>query len=352
MRKYYIDNIRNLCILLLFPYHTAMIFNNYGDSWYVHSRGTEAAGLFLISLYPWWMAILFALAGMSTVYALNKRTAKEFLVERVHKLLIPCISGIILLVPVQTYIARRSFYGYGGTYLEHLRVFFQMTDLRGYDGHFTPGHLWFIMDLFVFFSVFLFPMVWYRNREKKLKGEKFTLIPLISMFILIVVATPILNIGNKSLGEYASYFLLGYFILSMEEVQERLKRHRAILAVLWGSLIVWRCVMYKMGLSNSLLWNVEQRLLAWIGILAVLGLGRKYLEFHNKFTAYFTPAAFPLYIFHQSIIVMIGYFTIRHVKAAIIQYMIICLASFGLTLLVYALFKRIRIARFLFGIKK
>lgn len=97
MRKYYIDNIRNLCILLLFPYHTAMIFNNYGDSWYVHSKGTEAAGLFLISLYPWWMAILFALAGMSTVYALNKRTAKEFLVERVHKLLIPCISGIILL---------------------------------------------------------------------------------------------------------------------------------------------------------------------------------------------------------------------------------------------------------------
>lgn len=351
MRKYYIDNIRILCILLLFPYHTAMIFNNFGENWYVHSKGSEVASIFLISVYPWWMALLFVMAGMSSVYALRKRTAKEYHTERIHKLLIPTISGILLLVPVQTYIADLSFNGYRGTYLEHFREFFQLTDITGYDGHFTPGHLWFTLYLYVFSSCFLYLMVWYKKKEKKLNGEKFSIIMIIPMFLLVVLATPILDMG-KSVGEFAAYFLLGYFVLSMEEVQERLKKHSILLTSIWILLIIWRCVMYIEGLSGSILWDIEQRLLAWIGILAVLGIGRRYMEFNNKFTAYFTPAAFPLYLFHQSIIVVIGYFTIQYIKLSIASYFIICLTSFGFTLLAYEACRRIRVTRFLFGIRK
>ncbi len=352
MRKYYIDNIRILCILLLFPFHTAMIFNNYGENWYVHSKGSEAASLFLIAVYPWWMAILFAMAGMSAVYALNKRTAKEYLNERIHKLLIPTIAAILLLVPVQTYIANRSFNGYSGNYLEHLRFFFRLTDWSGYDGHFTTGQLWFTLYLYLYSYCFLSLMVWYKNRDKKLKGEKFTLIKLIPMFILIALVTPVLDIGGKSISEFAAYFLLGYFALSMEEVQERLKKYSALLAVFWVALIIWRCIMYQKGLGEGLLWEIEQRLLAWVGILAVLGNGRRYLEFNNKFTSYFTPAAFPLYIFHQTIIVITGYFTISRIDGFLTQYVIICLTSFGLTIAMYELCRRIRVTRFLFGIKK
>jgi peptidoglycan/LPS O-acetylase OafA/YrhL len=160
-----------------------------------------------------------------------------------------------------------------------------------------------------------------------------------------------LNIGSKSVGEFAAYFLLGYFVLSLEEVQEKLIKHRVWLVVFWVLLMVWRCIMYKKGLSDSLLWNLEQRLLAWIGILALLGMGKRYLEFNNKFTAYFTPAAFPIYLFHQSIIVIVGYFTIRHVEGTVVQYIIIALFSLIITLLMYELCRRIRMTRFLFGIK-
>jgi hypothetical protein len=297
------------------------------------------------------MAILFVLAGMSTVYALKSRTAKEFHDERVHKLLIPTLSSLLLLVPVQTYIANRSFNGFTGTYLEHLGYFFKLTDLSGYDGHFTPGHLWFTLYLYVYCALFLHLMVWYKNRDKKLNGRKFNILALISLFVLIALATPILNIGSKSVGEFAAYFLLGYFVLSLEEVQEKLIKHRVWLVVFWVLLMVWRCIMYKKGLSDSLLWNLEQRLLAWIGILALLGMGKRYLEFNNKFTAYFTPAAFPIYLFHQSIIVIVGYFTIRHVEGTVVQYIIIALFSLIITLLMYELCRRIRMTRFLFGIK-
>lgn len=35
MRKHYLDNIKIIVILLLFPYHTFMIWNNFGAKFYV-----------------------------------------------------------------------------------------------------------------------------------------------------------------------------------------------------------------------------------------------------------------------------------------------------------------------------
>lgn len=35
IRKHYIDNLRNLAILLLFPVHTFMIWNNFGSRFYI-----------------------------------------------------------------------------------------------------------------------------------------------------------------------------------------------------------------------------------------------------------------------------------------------------------------------------
>lgn len=102
------------------------------------------------------MPILFVLAGMSARYALEKRTKKEFVIQRVSKLLIPFISGVIFLVPFQTWYARRFFDGYERSLPDNWKYFFtHFTDFSGYDGAFTPGHLWFILFLFIISMVTL-----------------------------------------------------------------------------------------------------------------------------------------------------------------------------------------------------
>ncbi len=352
MRKYYIDNIRILCVLLLIPYHTAMIFNNLGESWYIHSQSNTWATLFVIGVYPWWMSVLFALAGISTVYALKKRTAKQYVQERFFKLFIPILSAIILLIPVQPYIADIYFNGYTGSYFEHLSTYFTLTDFSGYDGHFTPGHTWFMLYLFIISMVSLPLMMWYKNQEKKLNGRTLNMLKILPMFIIILICTPILDIGGKSIGEFAACFLLGYFVLSMEEVQERLQKYYIPLGTAWIILIIIRCIMYRMEVTNGFLWTVEQRMLSWIGILAIIALGKRFLEFNNAFTKYFTPAAFPFYFFHQSFVVIVGYIIIKQVHTALIQYVSIVAISFILTIFMYELCRRTAVTRFLFGIKK
>ena len=162
MMKYYIDNVRILCVLLLFPFHSAYIFNNLNESFYINGTPSEALTAVNLCVYPWWMTGLFVLAGISAMYALKKRSAKQFLIERVKRLLIPLIVAIVIIIPPQTYIADVFHNGYTGGYFEHYKVFFTLTDFSGYDGHFTPANAWFILFLFIYSIMFLPLLSWYR----------------------------------------------------------------------------------------------------------------------------------------------------------------------------------------------
>ena len=77
----------------------------------------------IVLVNPWFMPLLFALAGVSARYALLKRSKKEFIIERIKKLLIPFVFGLVILVPFQALYAREFFNNYGGGILEHWKKF-------------------------------------------------------------------------------------------------------------------------------------------------------------------------------------------------------------------------------------
>ena len=109
MRQHYIDNIRSLTILLLFPVHTFMVWNDFGSGFYIWLGENRILSTLIVLVNPWFMPMLFVLAGMSAHYALDRRTVKEFVVQRIWKLLVPFACGMVLLVPVQTLYARKFF---------------------------------------------------------------------------------------------------------------------------------------------------------------------------------------------------------------------------------------------------
>ena len=129
-----------LCVLLLFPFHSAYIYNNMNELFYVNGTPSEALTAVDLCVYPWWMTGLFVLAGVSAMYALNKRSVKEFMSERIKRLLIPLLVGVLIIIPPQSYIADIFHNGFTGGYFEHYRTFFTITDFSGNDGHFTPGN--------------------------------------------------------------------------------------------------------------------------------------------------------------------------------------------------------------------
>lgn len=351
-RKYYIDNLRILCILLLFPFHAAMCFNSFGDGFYVHGNSSMALSSIIIVTFPWWMALLFVISGMSSAYAMKSRSLKQYLKERVLRLFVPLIFGLMLVIPAQTYIADIWNNGYTGGYFEHYKVFFtRLTDWSGNDGCFTPGNLWFILYLFVFSVLFAPLFYWYKNSNHKIKTQKLNIIMIALLVIPLSLISRLGDIGGKSIGDYGFCFLIGFFIIAEENVQKLLKKYWLPLTVIWLVFMAVRVLMWCNDVKGDIIWYLNYHFFEWSGILACLGLGRKFLSAKTKLTEYFTKASFPMYVIHQTILVATAYFMIKWFDIVAVSYVLIVFVSLVLTVFVYEIFKRISVFRFMFGIK-
>lgn len=352
MRKYFIDSLRVLCILILFPFHTFMIYNNWGEAFYIHGESIKCLSYFNTIVYPWWMTLLFTLAGISSAYSLKRRTYQEYVKERATKLFVPLVVGIIFIIPIQSYIADCFHNQYIGNVFEHYYIFFtKLTDISGYDGGFTPAHTWFLLYLFII-SILMIPIMnWYRKKEKKINKNKITIPKLLPFFLVILLATPIGDIGGKSIGEFMACFAIGYFVLSLDQVQEKLKKSWIWLVCLFITVIILRILLFNLNGGKGLIFDIEQRMVTWFGILALMGVGKKFLDYPSKVVKYLAGASFSLYYFHQTFIVILGYYVLKYVHNVVLQISTIIVGSFLLSVIAYEICKRVRVLSFLFGVK-
>jgi peptidoglycan/LPS O-acetylase OafA/YrhL len=91
---------------------------------------------------------------------------------------------------------------------------------------------------------------------------------------------------------------------------------------------------------------------AWFWVIALLGYGKKYLNFNNKFLQFSNEAIYPFYILHQTFIVIIAYYIIQTQEDIISKYLFLTAITFILSIGFYVfLIKPYKVTRFLFGMK-
>lgn len=349
IRKRYIDNLRNLTILLLFPVHTFMIWNNFGSRFYIWQGECKILSTLIVLVNPWFMPILFVLAGMSARYALEKRTINEFIKQRISKLLIPFISGMILLVPFQTLYARKYFENYEGSIPDNWKYFFtHLTDFSGYDGAFTPGHLWFILFLFIIsmMALVLFHLVPYEKFAVRV--EKLPALGVFFLFIPVWLMYHLGNFGGYSIGKNLALYLIGYYVLSNDLIMEKLENNIKCLA---GMCVIGTSVSVTLYYKFSYYGDLWVNYIGWTSILVLLVVGKRFLNKRTKFTDYFNNASYPIYILHQSILVVIAYYIVQMSDNMVVQVLGIGVGSFVLSVLAYHLIKMIPVVRKLVGIR-
>ncbi len=348
-RKYFIDNLRYITILLLFPVHTFMIWNNFGSCFYIWLGENKILSTLIVLVNPWFMPLLFALAGVSARYALLKRSKKKFIIERIKKLLIPFIFGLVILVPFQALYARKFFDNYDGGILEHWKYFFtHLTDFSGYDGAFTPGHLWFILFLFII-SLLALVVIYFVPYEKVTKYiGKMPILVVFLLFVPIWLMYYLGNFGGYSIGKNFVLYLVGYYVLSNDEVIRRLEKYRLFLTVLFIIVTLALVVLYYKFSYYGDLWV---NFIGWISILVLFIGGKKFLNSKTGFTEYFNKASYPIYILHQTILIALAYYFVEINKNTLVQVLCICIGSFLLTVLTYQVVKLIPFFRKAVGIR-
>lgn len=368
MRKYYLDNLRLMVILFLFPYHTLLIYSGLGP-YYFNVTNNYLANAFLLFLAPWFMQLLFAVAGIATFYSLKKRTSHQYLKERVSKLLIPTVAGVFLVIPFSTYFGY-LYNGFNGSFLNF--YWYLMTNWMAFLGNgYLLGPLWFLLYLFIVSIVALPLIMKYRNSDWKIPTDKITVPKLLLLVIPLAIGNFFINIyPNKSIVQFFLIFIFGYFFLSDDGVQERLEKNRwplfiSFLAVLIIYVATTAGILTSgvtaaststVSLSTILilfLSGIWTNLILWLGVLGIMGMGKHYLEFKNKTTLYLAGISFPIYIFHLSWINMFAYYLLQWIPGMmVVQIILIMILSFIFTIATVEVLKRIKVTRFLFGIKK
>ena len=359
-RLHFIDNLRRIAILLLFPLHAAFVFCAGWYSYYVMSPySSVAAHCLTVAVEPWIMPLLFCIAGISTKFALQKRTPLAYLKERVQRLLVPFLAGVIFVCPVIAYFALKFHTGYDGSFAGAVVHFFSTTSTfpytNGQVGDFSVDHLWFILFLFLVSLAALGPILLWR----RFFGSRFTSIT-VSLPVLFLLFVPawLLNAAGPNVAGYSFlsfllFFLIGYALISIEKVQVSLEDYWALLVVVWIALTLG--VMWIGGIAlghGEFFWGSSPLfvLTGWSGALALLGAGRYLLNFSNAFTIYLSAASYPVYIIHHAVLVAVAYYLIAVPVPPGVQYMLIVLLSLLMTFACYEIIRRIPVVRALFGV--
>lgn len=363
-RRHDIDWLRNMGILLLFPFHTARIFDVW-DPFYVKNdvESWALSGFIALTSY-WFMPLLFWLAGSASWYALQRRSDKPYIKERFSRLLIPLIAGTLLVVPPQGYFALKMHGGEPGNYLDFLLDYFpDFSDLSGYFGSFTPAHLWFILYLFAFSLIALPLFRWLTQHQDSASVRNVTrLLSRSPLFIALIVPLTALQALPAPGGQNPFYYFFIYvtgFLVCMPTVADVLVKCRLpALLTLLITVPVWLWMMFRFhGVADfsaiDILLTLLRTINVWLTLIVIAGYGNKLLNFRHPWLNYANEAAFPIYILHQTVIVAIGYYVVQSDWNLFAKFMVILIGSFAVSCMLYdGLIRRIAVLRWLFGIKR
>ncbi len=345
-RKHFLDNIRWITMVIVIFYHIIYLFNCSGVISNIGVQGIPIFDTFLIFVYPWFMCLLFIVSGISSRYSLQKRSVKEFLKDRVKKLLIPSTIGIFVYCWIVGLVTNQYVNMFGDTtiatpgFIKY--IVYCLTGI---------GPLWFAHVLFI--SCILLGLIKKFDKNDKIWNicGKVNLPILLILVLLVWGSSFILNVPVISVyrfGIYILMFLLGYFVFSHNEILEKTKSISLTLGII--SLVIGiMYVIYYYGTNftlDSCLQSLFTNIYLWITILAILGLGQKFLNFNNNFTTYMTKNNFNFYILHYPVVVGLGYLVVTYLHLPfMLNYLVILISTLVLLPLVIEVIKRIPVIR-------
>ena len=398
-RRPELDVMRALVVAGLVVFHSAVVFAA-GASWFVKDpRPSIGFTVFLLWGSLWGMPLLFLVSGMGVRYAIRSRPAGAFAAERLARLGIPFLTGLVLLVPPMFYLEHLAQPGFHQPYWRFWLAFMNIPHIaagllpRGTWSsgaiNFDPAHLWFLYVLLVF-SLALLPLFRFLHnpRGALLAGRAAALATGHPVATLAVAAVPVMvteaafgpdvNTGGWERLAYVFPFAYGFLIAGDARFEPALARARwpALAAAVAGTagLLAWASALGAAGTSvmtgATPGWAALQGLAGWAWLVAIVGFGAAFTARRRRpgtgpprsATAreprwrrgarYANQAVLPFYLLHEPVIVAAAYLIVRWHAPTAAKYPALVAVSFTATLAIYELvIRRYRPTRLLFGVK-
>jgi peptidoglycan/LPS O-acetylase OafA/YrhL len=330
-----VDALRTGLVAGVVVFHGLRVFDPF--DFYVKGPELEALVPVVLLGVLVGMPLFFVFAGFGLWHSLGRRSAATVVRERVLRLGVPFVVGVVVLVPPQIH-AERLQDGSAGSYWDTLRDFFSVRlvaeipiplEGRG-DGPFEPAHLWFLAYLLVF-SVLLVPLLRPLRGDparaaaavRRLAGRAGLAAAVLAVAVVEAVHASE-DAGGWSRWTYVLFIAFGCALAvdaTLWAALARMRRLTALLAVPAFLVLAVSGALLNDRLGDAFLTGHAPEAMAWrfgqgvtgcLLIAAVLGaMGarreRAALGPLPRWLAWMAAVALPVYVVHQTIGVVWAY---------------------------------------------
>lgn len=369
-RQHFLDWVRVLAFGLLIFYHTGMMFVDWG--FHIESgHNSDYLKSIMMLTSEWRLDILFIVSGVAISFMVSKMVLKKFFWQRTQKLVIPLIFAIAVVVAPQAYFEALQKSVFEGSFIQFwLGVYFTFSwDERMQAPFPTYNHMWYVLYL-IAYTLILLPVCAFiesisgkallaRTQQWLEKGIRIIWAPAaIYMLILVLAGTNEINHAfyNDWYGHaiYCFAVLMGLVFVRMPGVWIAFERNRFLALAIGLTAYCFQLTHFHapelLPEVSSAVFAAVEMVLKWSWMALVIGFARRHLNFTNTTLSYCNQAVYPVFILHQTVIIVLGFYVIDLGMSGIAEYITIALGTFAICGLLFETIKRINLLRVLFGL--
>jgi hypothetical protein len=370
-RRSDLDWLRVLAFGLLIAYHAGMAWS--GWSWHLTSADDidwlrEAMRF----VNRWRMPLIFVVSGAAIMLALGSRPAGVFAMDRVRRLLVPLVFGMIVIVPPQVYLERLHRGQFTGSFFDWLPQAFQGGAYPA--GNMSWHHLWFLAYVLVLTFILLPGFLWARSPSGRAALDKagrfaarrglhwFVALPLAASLLWLA---PVSHNTNGLIGDwhgfvyYGALLLCGAFLFASSELLAALNRQRWLSFAVGMAAYATLYVVFFDGTVRPTIAVADRpayalvsavNTMAWL--FTIIGFANRHLISRPAFLGVATEAVYPFYILHQTVTVIAVYWLLQLGAPPLAGFILALLATFlGTSAIYFGLVRPLWFVRPLFGLK-
>ena len=388
-RLFFLDWVRILAFAILVFYHVGM----YYVTWEFHVKSPHASTVlepWMRLSSPWRMDLLFVVSGAATSFMLLRQGASGALLRlRARRLLIPLLFGMLVVVPPQSWLEVMQKLGFAGSYFDFMRLY-----LSGYQGFClasgrclispTWNHLWFLPYLFLY-TVLLWLGLrrWPALLERlgtwiggALRGAGLLVWPTLYLAVTMLLLRKTFPQNYSVWGDWFSHsqyfamFILGAALARITDTFLGASQGASpgTSVTIWWQMAQWRWMALALALAAWLTlvqapWLARQAQLPmrsigpwaysvqqWCAVVAALGFAQIHLNRDGPVRRYLTQAVFPVYILHQTLILLLAYSIAPLALNPVLEGGLLVALTLMLSFAGFEVVRRVRWLRPLFGL--
>ncbi|MFN3835388.1 MAG: acyltransferase family protein [Glycocaulis sp.] len=317
-----LDALRVFAFVMLILYHTGMGYVTWG--WHVKSAyaGTTLE-LPMMLMSPWRLPLLFFISGVAMAMLAAKLGTGRFMLERVWRLFVPLVFGMVVIVMPQAYFELRT----NGEIEPGILAFWpHYLDFGSRFSIVTPtwNHLWYVAYIFVY-ALILAPFLPHTGKLARLRLERvwqgnagliaFLILPVLPLLLIRFTLVDSFPTTHNLVWDWATHAYSLTFVIfgalaarsqGFWQVVDRVGKFALGLTVAGGALLVFAYLDFDARFADSVeatLWRALRLAYAWWMIVTLIWLARRLIRSGSTLLSRLNVLIFPVFIAHQTITV-------------------------------------------------